>query len=266
MKFRHLYIDSRYRTSGSDTDFSIALNETVDCEAGTRCWVAGVTFPNTLYTIEEDVDDLWYVAVRIGGVTSGYAFKLSYGNYGGVELAAEMQAKLRTVDNTATASYASKTGRISVVMGAGYELKVVSDEELTNPAFQTAWNAYTPTTPYDLHDPRSFNEIIRAQPTPFASSYLSQLVQLQPFNTLYLHSSLTTYDGIDTIGRSGIVARVPVEKAYGFVNHYAGPFLEQGWFDVGGISFRNLRFSLRNARGRVVPLHGAHLSIHLIFD
>ena len=83
---------------------------------------------------------------------------------------------------------------------------------------------------------------------------------------MYLHSSLTTYDGIDTIGRSGIVARVPVEKAYGFVNHYAGPFLEQGWFDVGGMSFRNLRFSLRNARGTVVPLHGAHLSIHLIFD
>jgi hypothetical protein len=91
MKFRHLYIDSKYRTSGSDTDFSIALNETVDCEAGTRCWVAGATFPNTLYTIEEDVDDLWYVAVRHGATTGGYAFKLAYGNYGGTELAAEMQ-------------------------------------------------------------------------------------------------------------------------------------------------------------------------------
>ena len=89
MKFRHLYIDSRYRTSGSDTDFSIALNETVDCEAGTRCWVAGVTFPNTLYTIEEDVDQLWYVAIRHGRTTGGYAFKLAYGNYGGVELAAD---------------------------------------------------------------------------------------------------------------------------------------------------------------------------------
>ena len=136
MKFRHLYIDSRYRTSGSDTDFSIALNETVDCEAGTRCWVAGVTFPNTLHAIEEDVDDLWYVAIRHGATTGGFAFRLAYGNYGGVELAAEMQAKLRTVDGTAQATYASRTGRISIVMGTGYELKVASDEELTNPAFQ----------------------------------------------------------------------------------------------------------------------------------
>ena len=150
-------------------------------------------------------------------------------------------------------------------MGAG-ELKVVSDEELTNPTFRTAWAAYTPTAPYDMHDPKSLNEIIRAQPTPFASSYLSELVQLQPFSTLYLHSSLTTYDGIDTIGRSGILARVPLETNYGFVNHFQGPFLEQCWFDVGGISFRNLRLSLRNARGRVVPLHGGHISIHLLFD
>jgi hypothetical protein len=228
--------------------------------------VAGVTFPNTLYTIEEEVDDVWFVAIRHGTTIGGYALKLAYGNYGGVELAAEMQAQIRIVDNTAQATYTSKTGRISIVMGAGFELKVVSDEELTNPAFQATWANYTPTAFYDLHDPMSFNEIIRAQPTPFASSYLSHLVQLQPFNTLFLHSSMSTYDGIDTIGRSGIIARVPVEKAYGFVNHYAGPFLEQGWIDVGGLSFRNLRFSLRNARGRVVPLHGAHLSIHLIFN
>jgi len=32
------------------------------------------------------------------------------------------------------------------------------------------------------------------------------------------------------------------------------------------MTFRNLRLTLRNARGNVVPLHGAHLSIHLIFD
>ena len=47
---------------------------------------------------------------------------------------------------------------------------------------------------------------------------------------------------------------------------FQGPFLEQGWFDVGKLSFRNLRFSLRNSRGAVVPLHGSHLSVHLIFE
>ena len=77
---------------------------------------------------------------------------------------------------------------------------------------------------------------------------------------MYLHSSMTTCDGIDTIGRSGIIARVPVEKTYGFVNHFGGPNWEARWFDVSNMSFRNLRFSLQNARGRVAPLHGAHLN------
>ena len=97
-----------------------------------------------------------------------------------------------------------------------------------------------------------------------ASSYRSELIQTQPVDVLYLHSSLTTYDRIDSIGRSGIIACVPVEKTYGFVCHWSPP-LEEEWFDVGHVSFRNLRFSLRNARGAVVPLHGSHLSLRLIF-
>ena len=42
--------------------------------------------------------------------------------------------------------------------------------------------------------------------------------------------------------------------------------MESLWFDVSEMTFRNLTFSLQTARGTVVPLHGTHLSIHLIFD
>ena len=60
--------------------------------------------------MEEGVDDVWFVAVEHGGVTGGYGFKLSFGNYGGMELEAEMQTNLRTVDATAQVTYANKTG------------------------------------------------------------------------------------------------------------------------------------------------------------
>ena len=141
MRFRHLYVDSRYRTLGSDSDF---LNETIELEEGARCSVAGVSFPNVFYTVEEGVDDVWYAAIEHGGVTGGYAFKISFGNYGGSELAAEMQSKLRAVDATAQVTYANKTGRIQIVMSAGHQIKAISDEELTNPNFQAAWATYTP--------------------------------------------------------------------------------------------------------------------------
>ena len=66
MKVRHLYIDSRYRTVGTDSDFSINLNETIELEEGARCWVAGVTSPNVFYTIEEDVNDGFFAANNFG--------------------------------------------------------------------------------------------------------------------------------------------------------------------------------------------------------
>ena len=92
-----------------------------------------------------------------------------------------MQAKLRTVDSSAQVSYASKTGRIQVVMSSGLQIKVISDEELTKPAFLAEWGVYNPTAFYGPENPRSINEVIPAQPSPMASSYLSQLIQTQPF-------------------------------------------------------------------------------------
>ena len=73
----------------------------MELQEGTRCWAAGVTFQNVFYTIEEGVNNTWYTAITVGRTTGGWALKLAYGNYGGAELAAEMQAKLRTIDATA---------------------------------------------------------------------------------------------------------------------------------------------------------------------
>ena len=97
-------------------------------------------------------------------------------------------------------------------MSAGREFKVVSDDEHTSPAWKAAWNAFTPSAPYSTVDPQSFNEVIRAEPHPFSSSYISQLIQVQPFHTVYLHSSMTTFDGIDTIGRWGASRASPSRR------------------------------------------------------
>ena len=94
MKSRHLFVDSCYRTTGSDSNFSNNLNETVETEQGARCYVGGVTFSNVFYTIEEGLNDIWYVeasSTSVGLGPGAYGLKLSYGNYGGRALAAEMQ-------------------------------------------------------------------------------------------------------------------------------------------------------------------------------
>ena len=43
----------------------------MELRQGARCWVADVTFPSVFYTIEEGVNDTWYIAITVGQTTGG---------------------------------------------------------------------------------------------------------------------------------------------------------------------------------------------------
>ena len=85
-RLRHLFIDSRFRTNGTDSDFTIILTESITLPLGARCYLASVSFSNVFYTIEEGVNDRLFCAIRHGDVVGGYAFPLFFGNYGGEQI------------------------------------------------------------------------------------------------------------------------------------------------------------------------------------
>ena len=105
MPLRHLFIDSRFRTSGTDSDFTVNLTENISLPLGVRCFLANISFSNVFYTIEEGVNDRLFVAIRHGDVVGGYSFPLFQGNYGGEQLALEIQSKLKNVDSAAQVAY-----------------------------------------------------------------------------------------------------------------------------------------------------------------
>ena len=61
-----IYVDSRFKlpSSSSTSNFSIELNNTVEIEAGTNCYLSNVLIPNTWYTIEDSNDKLYIRIVR----------------------------------------------------------------------------------------------------------------------------------------------------------------------------------------------------------
>ena len=75
MPLRHLYVDSRFRTSGTDSDFSVSLQETINLPTGTRCFVAACSFANVFYTLEENVNNRLYMVIQANGVTGAYIFR-----------------------------------------------------------------------------------------------------------------------------------------------------------------------------------------------
>ena len=96
---RQLFIDSRDRTTGTSTNFSIQLQQTLRLPAGAhKMRVDNLRVPLVMPLITSGVNDLLYF--RVGDAYN--AATLSVGSYNGFTLAAMIQSRL-------TAAYSSGT-------------------------------------------------------------------------------------------------------------------------------------------------------------
>ena len=77
-----IYIDSRFKlpTSESNSNFRVELNNVVEFEAGTKCYLSSVIIPNTWYTIEDNNDRL-YVRINQNNLSTDYIINLTHRNY-----------------------------------------------------------------------------------------------------------------------------------------------------------------------------------------
>jgi len=133
MPLRHLYIDSRFRTSGTESNFTVNLQENINLPLGARCFIAGVSFSNAFYTLERDVNNRLFMAIQHNGVTGGYTFPLLEGNYGGEALAVEISKWLLVIDIGCQVSHVKNLGKIRIIMSPDFSIKLISDEELVDP-------------------------------------------------------------------------------------------------------------------------------------
>ena len=66
LNVRKLYIDTRYKldTHGSNTKFTIEFPQTIECPENTVMFVDEIVLPNTITTVQQDVNDRVYFVVR----------------------------------------------------------------------------------------------------------------------------------------------------------------------------------------------------------
>jgi hypothetical protein len=125
-----LFVDSRYRTSGTDADFTVNLPENFNLPLGARCFVASVSFSNVFMTIEEGVNDRIYFLMRHNEITNAFVYTLQFGNYTGESLATEIGRIFRQVDPNVVTSFIKSQGRLQIIMSSGHAINILSDEEL----------------------------------------------------------------------------------------------------------------------------------------
>ena len=101
---RKIYLDSRYRLSGTTSDYEIELPRTVTVAKNALGWITDLHLPVSWYNIDQHNNRLYVftsATVSPNIITRAYVVDVTPGNYTGDTLAAELLSKLNlTTDIT----------------------------------------------------------------------------------------------------------------------------------------------------------------------
>ena len=243
-----LYIDSRYRASGSASDFTYELAETLNLH-DQRLRVDAVRFTDSFYTIEESNKNLYFKGLGDQLVT----FQLPVMAYNGVRLAAQLQYLTGR-----PCSFSDLTGDLTMASVDGSPL--LNDEQLRG------YNAleFVNATP---SDPKSCNNILG--PGFFeegGSQIVFHFISMAPFQDLYLRSSALACKNIRGPAHThDILCKIPLTQGIGRVVTGESPMCV--FYELPQtVSLRTIDFRLTDHRGVAVNLRGGSLSFQLAFD
>ena len=113
---RRIYIDSRLRSSGTDSDFTYDLPRSIEGPDNTIRYVDSVLIPNVWTTLHENNNRL-YVSETVGSTTTEHTYLLPEGNHTGQSLASTLTSTLntnKTLSKNYTAIYEENIGKLTI--------------------------------------------------------------------------------------------------------------------------------------------------------
>lgn len=269
--FRKIYVDSRYATkdSVSSSNFKVELPITTQMPDNCVFFVNDVCIPHSWLTVETDFNDKLYVTVldTSTGVYSNYTLQLISNYYTVATFITELQRAFNVVPGgfTVTADTNSTNGAVIAVTNARYKFKIVTDDDIINYRYWTG-DKLAPENINSANDiinntvsTNTLNDTLR----PYKTGFLS----LNWLNNIYISSpNLGSFDTIFAgRGDNNIIKKVPVLANYGF--QIVDQLMSTNEFlDCSRQTLQTLEFHLKTAKGKYVPLHGAHVSFSLVFN
>ena len=276
--YKKIFIDSKYRlpTSKSSSDFSIELNENMECPEGTRLHIVDISLPTSFKTTEVGFYEYMYVMIYDNTDTFVKNFRIYLGNkiYFSEQLCFDIHAGLNTNTEDLNAggifnyaySSATRTVDFSIKDGLNYKVKIPTDEELGN-YVNNQWD--TNSANYDSNNPLSINYLlsnyIASSPlTVWTSSYLN----LVPFRYLFISSSALSdyrYSAPNTYS-SSIIKKVLISQQLGGIVNDAGSSLSEDYIDVSNRNLKKLDFRITDERGVVMNLYNINVQFALLLS
>ena len=271
---RKLFIDSRYKTAGTDADFVIELPVDVNCTRTSSFFVASCSFANTYQTITPYNNKLYYFLIDVQGIIHPpivlYAVTIAPGAYTPDTLAPVLQQALGAGCTSVT--WDATTGRFAIqfISGLAPQYILPSYSEIDT-IYQQLGALVTPQGPYTPGDKfQSINTLLNFPsnlplPSPLHGyqSFHTGIVDLAPLREVYLHCSIANNRTLHCNGSRDCIARIPIDVNFGDVVTYRhlGPTDALSCSDT---HFRTIRFQLRDWTGNLAPT-GSLVVVELCF-
>ena len=275
LKFKKVYIDSYYKVSGTSSDFTIDLPETVQLEDNMLCQIHEVSIPHSWYSIQKGVNDRLFIDVEHSGAspwTARAMITLTEGNYSVSELAGHLQTIMNNYFNDPT--YAPQRADTFAVSRSNPLNKIQISINYNDTQFQLLPDANVLTFPSWFPDIsgvdniNSINQILNNKTlttNDFNNPYISGFIDLQRVKSLYLHcNEISNFNQLTVAGNSSIVKKINVSVPYlGITND--NELSSVDYVDVSGKILRRLHFRLTDHLNQVVNLNGVDISFTLTF-
>ena len=276
--YKKIFIDSNYRLpqSKSSADFTIELNENMECPEGTKLHITDISIPAAWKSTEVNFYEYMYVMIFDNSDVFVKNFRIYLGNkiYFAEQIAFDMHAGLNTNTNDLNTGgifnyaydSATRTVQFSIKDGLNYKVKIPTNDELENYVNNT-WN--TTQENYDSSNPLSINYLLSnyvpSNPlTVWTSSYLN----LVPFRYIFISSpelSDYRYSAPNTYS-SSIIKKVLVNSQLGGIINDAGSSLSEDFIDISNKNLKRLSFKITDEKGVVMNLYGIPVQFALLIS
>ena len=274
LKFKKVYIDSSYKVSGTSSDFTIDLPETVQLEENMLCQIHEVSIPHSWYSINSTNNNLYFRHQVIPpGVVAGITYRkitIPEGNYTAVDLAQTIEIALNLVydtgdrPNTYSISYNTSTNKYTFSSNYATVIFVV----LTDSEVAPVANVFS--DPVDVNNLQSINRVL-GNTTPATDAYTNvapyttNFVDLVPIKNVYLHcNEISNFNQLTVAGNSSIIKKINVTVPYlGVIND--NELSSVDYIDVSGKMLRRLNFRLSDNFNQTINLNGVEVSFTLTF-
>ena len=211
---RQIFVDSRDRTSGTSSNFSITLPQTLSLEGGHQGRIDDLRIPSTIPTISLGNNT---IEVLMGSST--YTVTIPTGNFfDGASLAAAIRNELQAVvPGSWTGAYDTRNITMSLLC----------------------------TNPFTFTGGTYMSKLLSRPYVQTSNTYTFSYVPLAAADVLYLCcTNFTHMDSVGPKGASDCLCSIPITAAYGSVQDYSMSSVV--WFDIPALTTQQLSFQLRD--------------------